>query len=154
MGFMTAEFINYMEKMAYYSAREQYCITERPDEKVAMPELFDMIAGSETGALIGSILVQPNEDISTNATQVNKYWASYASSMFWDESGKLYVDQDMPFFIRLLILCIFMSLISGLVYYCFHRKYRLKPGYEDKIEQLSVMIENYKEIHLKNTGEV
>ena len=57
MGFMTSEFLNYMEKMAYYSAREQYCIPARASEKIAMPELFDMVTGSETGAMIGSILV-------------------------------------------------------------------------------------------------
>ena len=60
MGFMTAEFLNFMEKFAYYTAREMYCIPERDAGKVAMPELFDMISGSETGALIGGILTVPN----------------------------------------------------------------------------------------------
>jgi len=33
-----------------------------------MPELFDMIAGSETGAMIGATLVIPNDDLATNKT--------------------------------------------------------------------------------------
>ena len=43
LGFMTTEFINFMEKQAYFSAREQYCIDERASKKIAMPELFDKL---------------------------------------------------------------------------------------------------------------
>jgi len=57
---MSAQFIQLMEKKAYYIAKDKYCI-ERPEEKIAMPELFDMIAGSETGAIIASSLVIPND---------------------------------------------------------------------------------------------
>jgi len=38
-------------------------IKEREIEKIAIPELFDMIAGSETGAIIGSFLSIANDDI-------------------------------------------------------------------------------------------
>jgi len=49
-----------MEKRAYFLARGQYCIKPRDSEKVAMPEIFDTIAGSESGALIASNLLIPN----------------------------------------------------------------------------------------------
>jgi len=65
---MTSDFINFLEIIAYYSARSQYCIPERASGKIAMPEIFDMIAGSETGAIIGSTLVIPNDNQATNAT--------------------------------------------------------------------------------------
>jgi len=65
---MTAEFVNFLELIAYYSAREQYCIPERESQRVAMPEIFDMIAGSETGAMIGATLVIPNDDPATKST--------------------------------------------------------------------------------------
>jgi hypothetical protein len=64
MGFMTSEFVNFLEKVAYYAAHDLYCIN-RPTEKIAMPELFDLIAGSETGAIIAATLVIPNEDPKT-----------------------------------------------------------------------------------------
>lgn len=49
-----------------------------------MPELFDMIAGAETGAIIAATLVIPNDDPQTQATQINKYWAEQTSDFFWD----------------------------------------------------------------------
>jgi len=68
MGYMTSEFVAFMEKFAYYSARDDCnnvthpdAFPHRPLERVAMPELFDMIAGSETGALVASTLVIPND---------------------------------------------------------------------------------------------
>ena len=50
-----------MEKYAYFYARASYCIDERESMKLSMTELFDYIAGSETGALIGSTLMIPAE---------------------------------------------------------------------------------------------
>ena len=73
-GLMTAEFVSFMEKKAYLIARSLKCLTERESERVAMHELFDMIAGSETGAIIASSLVVPHDDASS--PQKNKYWAT------------------------------------------------------------------------------
>jgi patatin-like phospholipase/acyl hydrolase len=62
-GLMTAEFVSFMEKKAYLIARATKCLTKRDDERVAMHELFDMIAGSETGAIIASSLIVPHDDV-------------------------------------------------------------------------------------------
>jgi DNA primase len=59
-GFMTASFVDYMEQNAYDQAVRSYCLPARESQRVAMPELFDTIAGSETGAIIGSALVIKN----------------------------------------------------------------------------------------------
>lgn len=64
-GFMTASFVDYMEQNTYISARRDFCIASRESERIAMPELFDLIAGSETGAIIASSLVTKNTDPST-----------------------------------------------------------------------------------------
>lgn len=108
-----------------------------------MPELFDMIAGSETGAMIGSALVVPNLDPATNKTQINKFWASDLSEYFKNNASHLYVDQQMPFLTNLLILVFAITLVSALTYYCFDRKYKLKAGYLETMEKLSLMIESY-----------
>lgn len=108
-----------------------------------MPELFDMIAGSETGALIASSLVVPNLDPATNATQINKFWANDTSEYFKINAASLYVDQKMPWITNLIILVIAITLVSSLTYYCFERKYKVKKGYLETMEKLSLMIENY-----------
>ena len=40
-----------------------------------MHEMFDLIAGSETGAIIASTLVIPNDDPKTMDAQKNKYFS-------------------------------------------------------------------------------
>ena len=77
---MTAEFVSYMEKKAYFLARREFCIDERPSEKIQMPELFDMIAGSESGAIIASTLVVPSDD--SNSGLTSKYFADTSTKFF------------------------------------------------------------------------
>jgi hypothetical protein len=59
-GLVTSLVVEYMESRAYFLARGQYCIAERKIERIAIPELVETIAGSETGALIASNLLIPN----------------------------------------------------------------------------------------------
>ena len=62
-GYMTARFIDFMEQNAYYAARDTYCnFPERDPPRIAMPELFDFIAGSDTGAIIAASLILPKSD--------------------------------------------------------------------------------------------
>jgi hypothetical protein len=59
---MVARLIGYMENYAYLIAKRDCHIKERTSEKIAMHELFDMIAGSESGAIIASSLMLKNPD--------------------------------------------------------------------------------------------
>lgn len=63
---MTASFLSYLEQKSYYLAIEHECeIPIRPDgqERLAMTELFDLIAGTDTGAIIGgSIAVKSDKN--------------------------------------------------------------------------------------------
>jgi hypothetical protein len=59
---MTSRFVEFMEKSAYFEAVRRECIQPRASKRVAMPELFDFIAGSGTGAIIAGTLVVPGED--------------------------------------------------------------------------------------------
>lgn len=62
---MTTKMLEYMEMKAYQTAIRDGCMEERASGKIAMPELFDMIAGSETGAIIASTLLLKNDDPAT-----------------------------------------------------------------------------------------
>ena len=82
---MTSEFVSFLELIAYYSARDNYCIPERESGRIAMPELFDLISGSESGAIIASSLVIPNPDRTPDAhgsVQINKYFAKKVSDLY------------------------------------------------------------------------
>ena len=93
-GFMTASFVDYLEKLAYFEAEEQYCI-KRDNKKIAMPELFDIIAGTETGAIIGSSLVIPGNN--TKDEYLVRNFADASKNFFEEYSSELYVSQKLNF---------------------------------------------------------
>lgn len=87
-GYMTARFLEYMEQSAYYIARDIYCdFPERDPPYIAMPELFDFIAGADTGAIIASTLIVPKRDSGLPDWQVNQYWAKTSKSFFKNNKG-------------------------------------------------------------------
>ena len=63
-----------MEQSSYYIAQDLYCDFEPRDiQRIAMPELYDMISGTDTGAIIAASLIVPNNDPESN--QINRFWA-------------------------------------------------------------------------------
>lgn len=56
---ITAFFIDHVETLAYEKAHGLGYIEERPRKKVSMVELFDMVAGTSSGALLGAALTVP-----------------------------------------------------------------------------------------------
>ena len=61
------EALEYMEQKAFLLASEYKCINplEYPEKKMAMTQLFDAIAGSETGAILATTLVTPKFENNT-----------------------------------------------------------------------------------------
>ena len=102
-AYLTAEFVAYIESRAYFIAYNQKCIQQRESQRLAMHELFDLIAGSETGAIIASTLAVPAD---TNK-QLNKYWAAKSANFFLENVDRLYVDSIMPSYLKTLIIVIF-----------------------------------------------
>jgi len=56
-----------------------------------MNELFDMIAGSETGAIIAATLAQAKDGSSTEP----KYYVETAGKFFKDNVDTLYADGEL-----------------------------------------------------------
>jgi len=116
-GLMTAKFVDYMESLAYDIAkRDISCFEdyfkgreEKPEtQKIAMPELFDMIAGSETGAIIATSLVLPSD----SDPKKPKYYASESLKWFRENVDVLYRDQQMPLGLKV-VLCILSLILFG-----------------------------------------
>jgi patatin-like phospholipase/acyl hydrolase len=111
-GYMTAKFVSYMEKYAYNVARRDFCIVERKSGRIAMPELFDMISGSETGAIIATTINLPNTNPETRAIQKNHFFADRAVQFFEENVDSLYRDGQMGWFPKLVII-VAAILIAG-----------------------------------------
>jgi len=86
-----------------------------------MAELYDVIAGSETGALIaGSLVIPADKDSSEN--YINKYWGSDSIKHFKENSLKLYSSQNLEWYWSFLIIIINMIAIVILAWYCSGKK--------------------------------
>lgn len=89
----------------------------RESERISMTELFDMISGSETGAIIATTLNLPNTDPATAATQKNKYFADRAVNFFGNNVDTLYRDSQMGWFLKFIIILFAVGLAGGLSYW-------------------------------------
>ena len=118
-----------MEDKAYYIARQNECIEERENQKVAMIELFDLIAGSETGGIIAAMLVAP---AGQNGGEENKYWATDAADFFEENVDTLYRDRQIPVALKLIITVLSLGIIGYGVYYKVNKKYQI-PGFSSVI---------------------
>ena len=134
---MTASFVSYLEKLAYFEAEEQYCI-HRSNQRIAMPELFDLIAGTETGAIIGSSLVVPG-DGKTPESLVKNY-AEESMTFFKDYSSDLYVAQTLNFWQNSLVTIVFAAIVGFLVYLCLRKKYYVDPYKINVLSEVEVII--------------
>ena len=108
LGLMTARFVSYMESKAYSIATEQVpCFKSIDDKagnfysqykKIPMSKLFDMIAGSETGAIIAASISVPDPE---NPDQP-RYFANRSVKWFEEHTDTLYRDNYMPWFAKFL----------------------------------------------------
>ena len=136
---MTAEFVSYMEKYAYTIALRDYCIAPRASERIAMPELFDLIAGSETGAIIATMINLPNDDPESAVYQKNKYFASNTTEWFLNTSSSLYHNPKLPFWLNASITLIVCLAICWPLY-CLINCYYHEDGFESTVEHLRYML--------------
>ena len=78
-----------------------------------MHELFDLVSGSETGAIVASILALPNKN--TTVEQQNMYFASQAEKWFEVYYNKFYDISYYPIF-RIVLQMTMCLVFVGSVY--------------------------------------
>jgi len=138
-GYMTAAFVEYMEENAYNSAVRDYCIPKRDSNRIAMHELFDFIAGSETGSIIGSTLVIKNNDTKTVDTQENMYFASRATQWFRENDNALYHNPKLSFWWGAPIALTLAIIVGWLVYHTVEKVF-LDTEFNDHNEDLKLLL--------------
>jgi len=126
-GILTAEMVSYMEKRAYriaeqYAKAKTFCFPANGDHRIPMHKLFDMVAGSETGAIIAAILAQPKEKGSKEA----KFNASRSIDYFEANTNELYRNSELgagwKAFIYIFGIIIFGTATYFSAYYYFNRR--------------------------------
>lgn len=87
---MTSKFIEYMEQKSYLIAEKLSCLGDNatmkknyPEKRIAMNQLFDGFAGSETGAIIATMMVIPKNSTDKRVrTGNNRYFATDITKFF------------------------------------------------------------------------
>ena len=131
---MTARFISYLEQKSYYIARDYDCIPPNDDERLAMTEIFDIIAGTDTGAIIaGSIAYNdPNSD------EIN--YVSKAMNFFEEHGEEYYKARKLGAGWQIMITSIFSLFCGCICFCCLRNKYNPKPDYFNKIKEVQMFI--------------
>ena len=109
-----------MENKTYAYARDTYCIDERPELKMSMSELFQMVSGTSTGSLLTTAIVLPNNDTATNATRKNMFFAVNATNIYKDGGKDVFRTFTIPMWVRVLGTLL-LTAIGGAIGYCIGR---------------------------------
>lgn len=105
-----------------------------------MPELFDLITGSESGALIAGTLVYPANTTELAEKRINQMFADETMKHFRENAQKLYISQSLPWYTNMLIILIFIFVMSSLTYMCLSKKLDAKQGYEKSVDNVALHI--------------
>lgn len=95
-----------------------------------MTELFDMIAGSETGAIIATTITLPNPD--KTSEQKNAFFADKAVLFFTNHVDVLYRDPQANLILRFLIASIFMGGLGWITLRCTARIFTV-DSFEERV---------------------
>ena len=103
-----------------------------------MTELFDMIAGSETGAIIATTLVIPNDD-KNKTTRKNKFYSEKAIEFFERNLSTLYHDSSMPTVLKIDIFLPIVGFLSLFAYLGTYNKINI-DGFNERYLEVKDMI--------------
>ena len=103
--------------------------------------MFDMIVGSETGAIIATSLVVPKE----KGSKLNKYYGDEAVKFFQDNIDTLYIDTKMTGAMQALICFLFLSIL-GFVAYKPAESYFRNPQQADRLVELNNLLKLFKKV--------
>lgn len=104
---------------------------ETPDTpKVSMSRLFNMMAGTSTGALLASFLSMPNEDGTSN-----EYFANAAQKIYIEDGATVFMKIEISTFEYVLEMIAFIIVGIYAGYYVGERLYYNKE-YEEQLNEI------------------
>lgn len=112
-GLITAKFVDYMELLAYnIYEKDITCFKPRDEKRIQISEMFDMVAGSETGAIIATTLAVKNVNETTKEYKFPaKNFANVPLKWFEDNVDTLYKDRKMGGGTEFVLIVIFVIFI-------------------------------------------
>ena len=136
LGLVTSLVAEYAESRAYSLARSEYCYPKNKEEKLPLPLLFDTVAGSETGALIGANLLLVDSNLANQEAHRTTWkstpvrYASTTSAWFRDVADTLYRHDERPVAVTFGCCLLLGAAVAWIAYRCTASR-TAAPGAED-----------------------
>lgn len=106
-----------------------------------MSSMFDMIVGSETGAIIATSLVVPKEKGST----INRFYGDESVKFFKKNIDTLYIDTKMTAGMQVFICFLFLTLFGFAAYKAAEMYFR-NPIQDTRLIELNNLLKLFKKI--------
>ena len=105
-----------------------------------MNELFDAIAGSETGAIIATSLMIPKDPTYKNKKEA-KYFANHTIKFFKDHQTDLYKSLAISKITQAIITVMTVLIIGIPIYHCLEKRYD-----EEEFEARKTAMRDYSKV--------
>lgn len=139
-GLVQTKFLDEIEKYAFEVTQANDCLPElaqyKDKKRIPTNKIFDMIAGSESGAILASVALE-GKDISV------------ASTFFLSEVDKFYNFRQFPFFIKCILTVVSMIVIAILSFFWYEKQFDF-PNFDELTEMLQSYIKLKKKHYKKH----
>ena len=133
-----------MELYAYkYAKKKGYTIPEyegRP-ERMAMKDLFDMMAGTSTGSIVAAALTYPKNEINKGGDETPLYWSKEIIEIYSEKGNLIFKRNSIGSIAGTFWLLLFI-VTFGLVGYTIGYFNYTDPDIENAIEDFKRDLDN------------
>jgi hypothetical protein len=137
-GVIPAVVISYIEDESYRYARSKGYVEPNSREKLAVKDLFDMVAGTSTGGLLTTALVTPTKDDRSEA-----YYSDFIINIFEEKGPEIFKAQKINQGLLGIMIVTFI-MIGGVLGYKLGKKTFANPKVEDTIIRMKKYIRELK----------
>lgn len=135
--------IKYIEEESYRYALEKNYIQPNKLKRLAMKDLFDMVAGTSTGGLLTSALVTPSKENPNDA-----YYSDTLISLFEEKGPEIFKKQTINAGLLAIMIVTFI-MIGGVLGYKIGKRTFANPKVEDAIYKMKKYIRHLKKLAKK-----
>jgi hypothetical protein len=149
VGMVNAQWIDSLEQEAYKIGTEEFCIPANRHHKVSVSELYDYVAGTQTGSLYASMLTLRHKDDVTPM-----YYASDVKEFFTRKGGRKLLAVNRMFWYYKFLTYIGVSTLFAFLGFLFTSMFcSKKEDNELTVDQVLAGNKNAMDIFNKSSSE-